>query len=171
MKEIKMPVLNVKLVDINKVQANDYNPNKVMTAELELLKRSIEEDGFTMPIVTYYDAENDKYIIVDGFHRYKCARDFFKLEQVPIVTIDKDLSERIASTIRHNRARGAHQTTIMSDIVKKLLTLGKSDAEICKEIGMDAEELLRMKQIMKVDEFYMNSEYGNSWIDIDDYNE
>lgn len=171
MKKIELPVLNVKMVDINKVIANDYNPNKVMKPEMNLLKESIEEDGITMPIVTYYDSDNDKYIIVDGFHRYRCCKEFFDLKEVPVVTIDKPLTGRIASTIRHNRARGVHQTTVMSDIVKKLLQLGKTDAEICKEIGMDAEELLRMKQIMKVDEFYMNQEYGNSWIDIDDYKE
>lgn len=175
MKEITFPVLGVKMVDIDKVVANDYNPNKVMPEEMKLLKLSIEEDGYTQPIVTFYDKELDKYIIVDGFHRYRCAKEFFHLKQVPVVTIDKPLTDRIASTIRHNRARGVHQTTMMSDIVKKLLKLGKSDSEICKELGMDAEEFLRMKQIMKVDEFFMNEDYGNAWEpmdskDIDDKN-
>lgn len=163
MKKIEFPVLNVKMVDIEKVIANDYNPNKVMSAEMKLLKLSIEEDGYTQPIVTYYDNELDKYIIVDGFHRYRCAKEFFDLPQVPVVTIDKPIEDRIASTIRHNRARGVHQTTSMSEIVKKLLKLGKRDADICKELGMDAEELLRMKQIMQVDEFFMNDDYGNAW--------
>lgn len=167
MSKITFPVMNVKMVDINKVVANDYNPNKVMPPEMKLLKTSIEEDGYTQPIVTYYDKDIDKYIIVDGFHRYRCAVEFFHLDEVPVVTIDKPLSDRIESTIRHNRARGAHQTTIMSDIVKKLLQLGKTDAQICKELGMDAEELLRMKQIMQVDEFYMNAEYGNAWVESD----
>ena len=109
MKKIEFPVLNVKMVDIEKVIANDYNPNKVMSAEMKLLKLSIEEDGYTQPIVTYYDKALDKYIIVDGFHRYRCAKEFFNLPQVPVVTIDKPIEDRIASTIRHNRARGVHQ--------------------------------------------------------------
>ena len=104
-KEIGFPVLNVKMVDINKVIANDYNPNKVAPPEMELLKHSIEEDGYTQPIVTYYDKANDIYIVVDGFHRYRCAKEYFNLKQIPIVTIEKDLNNRIASTIRHNRAR------------------------------------------------------------------
>ena len=79
MKEIEFPVLNVKMVDIDKVEANDYNPNKVATPELVLLRKSIEEDGYTQPIVTYYDKKRDKYIVVDGFHRYKCAKDYFFL--------------------------------------------------------------------------------------------
>ena len=104
-KEIEFPVLNVKMVDINKVIANDYNPNKVAPPEMELLRHSIEEDGYTQPIVTYYDKDNDVYIVVDGFHRYRCAKEYFNLKQIPIVTIEKDLNNRIASTIRHNRAR------------------------------------------------------------------
>lgn len=163
MSDIKFPVLNVKMVDINKVVANDYNPNKVMSEEMKLLKLSIEEDGYTQPIVTYYDKDIDKYIIVDGFHRYRCAKEYFNLKEVPVVTIDKPIEGRIASTIRHNRARGVHQTMKMSEIVKKLLKLGKSDDYICKELGMDAEEFLRMKQIMQVDEFFMNEDYGNAW--------
>lgn len=104
-KEITFPVLNVKMVDIKKVVANDYNPNKVAPPEMELLRHSIEEDGYTQPIVTYYDEETDKYIVVDGFHRYRVAKEVFNLKEVPIVTIDKDLDNRMASTIRHNRAR------------------------------------------------------------------
>ena len=164
MSNIEFPILNVRMVDINKVVANDYNPNKVMSSEMELLKKSIEEDGYTQPIVTFYDKDIDKYIIIDGFHRYRCAKEFFDLKEIPIVTIDKPLSNRIASTIRHNRARGVHQTIIMSDIVKKLIKLGKSDKEIQLELGMDPDELLRMKQIMKVDEFFANDEYVHAWI-------
>lgn len=103
--DIEFPVLNIKMVDIDKVVANDYNPNKVAPPEMKLLKHSIEEDGYTQPIVTYYDKENDQYIVVDGFHRYRCAKEYFHLKKVPIVTIDKNLSNRMASTIRHNRAR------------------------------------------------------------------
>ena len=107
MSEIKFPVLNVKMVDIDKVVANDYNPNKVAPPEMELLKHSIEEDGYTQPIVTYYDKKNDKYIVIDGFHRYRCAKEYFKLKQIPIVTIDTNGLEipgeaRDGSTINSN---------------------------------------------------------------------
>lgn len=120
MSEIEFPVLNVKMVDIDKVVANDYNPNKVAPPEMWLLKHSIEEDGYTQPIVTYYDKERDIYIVVDGFHRYRCAKEYFNLKQIPVVTIDKDLENRMASTIRHNRARGTHQIIDMSHIVLTL---------------------------------------------------
>lgn len=115
MKEIKFPVLNVKMVPIEKVVFNDYNPNKVTPPEMKLLRHSIEHDGYTQPIVTYYDKKKDIYIIVDGFHRYRCAKEYFNLKEVPIVEIDKDIKKRMASTIRHNRARGAHQ---IKDIVQ-----------------------------------------------------
>ena len=105
---IDYPVLNVKLVPLRKVVANDYNPNKVARPELQLLKLSILQDGYTQPIVCYYDDENDKYIIVDGFHRYYCARRYFNLKEIPVVVIEKDISNRMGSTIRHNRARGTH---------------------------------------------------------------
>ena len=85
MSEIEFPVLNIKMVDIDKVIANDYNPNKVAPPEMELLRHSIEEDGYTQPIVTYYDKKNDIYIVVDGFHRYRCAKEYFNLKKIPVV--------------------------------------------------------------------------------------
>lgn len=134
--DIEFPVLNIKMVDIDKVVANDYNPNKVAPPEMKLLKHSIEEDGYTQPIVTYYDKKNDQYIVVDGFHRYRCAKEYFHLKKVPIVTIDKNLSNRMASTIRHNRARGTHQIADMSKIVLDLTSCGWSEEEISQHLGM-----------------------------------
>ena len=119
-KKIEFPCLNVKLVPTDKVVANDYNPNKVATPEMRLLKLSIELDGVTMPIVTYYDKEQDIYIVVDGFHRYTILKDYLKSDVIPVVVIDKPLDERMGSTIRHNRARGTHQIRSMSDIVVEL---------------------------------------------------
>ena len=107
MKPIEFPVMNVRMLPLDKLEANDYNPNRMAAPELKLLKISIEEDGFTQPIVAYYNAERDVYEIVDGFHRYLCARDYFHLDEVPVTVIDKPIEERIASTIRHNRARGS----------------------------------------------------------------
>ena len=163
MKKITFPVLNVKMVDIEKVVANDYNPNKVAPPEMQLLKHSIEEDGYTQPIVTYYNKEKDKYIVVDGFHRYRCAKEYFHLKQVPIVTIDKDLEDRIASTIRHNRARGTHQIPDMSKIVLILTNKGWSDEEISKHLGMELDEIIRLRQITGLKEAFSNHTFSKSW--------
>ena len=165
----KSPVYDVKAISIEKIKANDYNPNHVMTQEMKLLYQSIKTDGYTMPIVAFYDKEKDEYIIVDGFHRYRVMmehKDIYEREQglLPVSVIDKPLNERIASTIRHNRARGVHATQQMSNIVIELLKLGWEDYEICKQLGMDADELLRLKQIIGVDEIYMNEDYGRAWI-------
>lgn len=160
---ISFPVLNVKLVDIKKVVANDYNPNKVAPPEMRLLKHSIEEDGYTQPIVTYYDSQNDKYIVVDGFHRYRCAVEYFNLKQIPVVTIDKDLNNRIASTIRHNRARGTHQIIDMSKIVLELTQNGWNDEKISVHLGMELDEIIRLKQISGLKESFANHIFSKSW--------
>ena len=162
-KEIEFPVLNVKMVDIDKVVANDYNPNKVAPPEMELLKHSIEEDGYTQPIVTYYDKEKDIYIVVDGFHRYRCAKEYFHLKQIPIVTIDKDLENRIASTIRHNRARETHQIADMSHIVLMLTENGWSEKEISKHLGMELDEIIRLKQMTGLKDMFANHKFSKSW--------
>lgn len=168
MSEITFPVLDVKLVDINKVIANDYNPNKVAPPEMELLKHSIEEDGYTQPIVTYYNKEKDHYIVVDGFHRYRCAKEYFNLKQVPIVTINKSLENRIASTIRHNRARGTHQIPDMSNIVLILTNKGWSEKEISKHLGMELDEIIRLKQITGLKDAFSNHIFSKSWEEFED---
>ena len=163
MSEIEFPVLGVKMVDIDKVVANDYNPNKVAPPEMRLLKHSIEEDGYTQPIVTYYDKDQDIYIVVDGFHRYRCAKEYFHLDQIPIVTIDKDLENRMASTIRHNRARGTHQIIDMSHIVITLTQNGWTEEEISKHLGMELDEIIRLKQITGLRDSFANHVFSKSW--------
>lgn len=163
MKDIEFPVLNVKMVDIEKVVANDYNPNKVAPPEMQLLKHSIEEDGYTQPIVTYYDKKQDIYIVVDGFHRYRLAKEVFELKQIPIVTIDKDLENRMASTIRHNRARGTHQIIDMSHIVLTLTENGWNEKQISKHLGMELDEIIRLKQITGLKESFANHTFSKSW--------
>lgn len=163
MKEIRFPVLNVKMIPIEKIQANDYNPNKVATPEMKLLKLSIEEDGYTQPIVVYHDKNTDKYIVVDGFHRYRCAKEYFNLKEVPCTVIDKDLDDRMASTIRHNRARGTHQIRDMSTIVIDLTKDGWSEVDICKKLGMELDEVIRLKQITGLKEAFQDHEFSKSW--------
>lgn len=171
MSEFKSPVYNVKAVPIEKVTANDYNPNSVAPPEMELLETSIWEDGYTQPVVTVYDEEKDKYVVVDGFHRYltiKNSKRIYERENgmLPVVILDKHISDRMASTIRHNRARGSHNLELMSTIVSELVEMGKSDRWICKHIGMSPDELLRMKQITGLAALFQNKEFSNSW-DID----
>jgi ParB-like chromosome segregation protein Spo0J len=161
------PVYNVKPIPVEKIQANTYNPNNVAPPEMKLLYRSIKEDGYTMPIVCYYISDVDKYEIVDGFHRYSIMlkhKDIYDREKgmLPVVVIDKDESNRMASTIRHNRARGSHDIELMSNIVAELVSVGMSDAWIIKHIGMDADELLRLKQITGLAELFKDREFSKS---------
>lgn len=142
----------VRAVPVEKVEANSYNPNIVAPPEMKLLELSIWEDGYTMPCVCYYDAEHDRYELVDGYHRYmvlKTSRRIYEREHglLPVTVIDKDMANRMASTIRHNRARGTHNIELMSEIVSELTRAGMSDAWIMRHIGMDRDELLRLKQI------------------------
>ncbi len=162
-KMVTFPCLNVRLVPTNKVQANDYNPNKVATPEMELLADSIEADGVTMPIVVYHDKGADTYIVVDGFHRYLLLRDRFKCPEIPVVVIDKPLSERMASTIRHNRARGKHQVDLLAMLVRSLVNQGWPDDEIAKHLGMTYEELLRLKQVVGIAKVIKYKDYGRAW--------
>jgi ParB-like chromosome segregation protein Spo0J len=165
---MKSPVYNVIAVSVEKIQANAYNPNSVASPEMKLLYESILNDGYTMPIVCYYLADIDKYEIVDGFHRYTIInkhKDIYEREggKLPVVVIEKDISNRMASTIRHNRARGSHSVDLMSNIVAELLEMGKSDKWIAKHLGMDADELLRLKQITGLASLFKDKEFSKSW--------
>lgn len=171
---MKSPVYNVKAVPVEKIQANSYNPNAVAPPEMKLLYKSILEDGFTMPIVCYYLPEDDRYEIVDGYHRYSVMlkhKDIYEREKgmMPVVVIEKDISNRMASTIRHNRARGSHDIELMTNIVSELTKSGMSDAWIMKNIGMDADELLRLKQLSGLAELFKDREFTKIW-DTNEYN-
>lgn len=165
---MKSPVYNVQAVPLDKIRANAYNPNAVAPPEMKLLQKSIEEDGYTMPIVCYYNAETDTYEIVDGFHRYTIMLTCKKIRDrengmMPVVVIEKDLSNRMASTIRHNRARGSHSIELMVGIVADLVESGMSDMWILKNIGMDPEELLRLKQISGLASLFKDHEFSKAW--------
>ena len=163
----KSPVYNVIAVPIEKVKSNDYNPNIVAPPEMKLLELSIWEDGYTMPCVCYYDSATDTYELVDGYHRYMVMRTSKRVREreqglLPVTVIDKDISNRMASTIRHNRARGTHSVELMSNIVAELCRSDMSDAWIMKNIGMDRDELLRLKQITGLADLFANSEFSMS---------
>jgi len=163
MKEIKMKALETKLVPIEKLVANNWNPNKVAKPEMKLLQKSIEDNGFCFPIATIYDKINDKYVIIDGFHRYTVAKDYLHLKEVPIVVLDHDIKMQISATIQFNRARGTHQIPGMSNIVIRLLNEGWSDLEICNHLGMDLDEVIRLKQISGLKEAFANHVFSKSW--------
>lgn len=139
----KEPVSGVAWVKREMLRANDYNPNRVMPAELELLKLSILEDGWTQPIVQLPDST-----IVDGYHRYLASGDPRLMERyggmVPVVTVALDRVHRMMSTIRHNRARGIHTVLKMADVVRRILADGTDKAELMRRLGMEDEEVDRL---------------------------
>ena len=174
--EFKSPVYNVIAVPIEKVVPNTYNPNTVAPPEMKLLYDSIKEDGYTMPIVCYYAKAQDRYIIVDGFHRYRVMLEYPDIYQrengmLPVSVIDKPLAQRMASTIRHNRARGSHDVDLMSNIVKELHELGCSDAWISQHLGMDKDEILRLKQIAGLAALFRDVKFGRAWRPADEEDE
>lgn len=166
-REIKdHPVNNVIWVDATSVRANDYNPNHVAKKEMELLQVSIEADGMTQPIVVW-EVEEGLYEVIDGFHRHLVCKEKLGMDKLPVVVVNKgkaDRNDRIASTIRHNRARGKHQVDNMSDIVVELSRRNWSDKRIAKELGMDADEVLRLKQISGIAELFRDQEFSKSWV-------
>lgn len=161
--KVKFPCLDVKLVSTAKIKSNEYNPNKVADKEMDLLIKSIEEDGVTQPIVVFYDKEKDEYEVIDGFHRYTVLKDHFKITKIPVVVLDQPLGNRMASTIRHNRARGKHLVELMSSLVLELSSKGWNDEAISKHLGMEGEEIFRLRNQMGCASFLSNKAYSKSW--------
>ena len=170
------PVDCVIWVPCDKVEANDYNPNSVAPPEMELLHTSIQEDGYTQPIVVWM-RDDGMYEVVDGFHRNRVGKEYEDIKErtggfLPVVVINnerQDKGDRIASTIRHNRARGKHQIEKMSDIVLELKRRNWSDKKIGKELGMEPDEVLRLTQITGLAEMFSDKEFSEAWeVDMED---
>ena len=163
------PVECVQWVKADEVIANDYNPNSVAPPEMELLHTSIQEDGYTQPIVVWQ--HDGIYEVVDGFHRNRVGKEYADIRErihgyLPVVVINndrEDKGDRIASTIRHNRARGKHKVEAMSDIVVELKRRNWSDKKIAKELGMDADEVLRLSQITGLAEMFADHDFSQAW--------
>jgi len=163
------PVDCVLWIDSNKVQANDYNPNRVAPPEMRLLVTSIREDGYTQPIVSWQ--EDGLFTVVDGFHRNRVGRETPDIRKrikgylpISVINIERaDRSDRIAATIRHNRARGRHNVEAMSQIVLELSRRNWSDARIARELGMDDDEVLRLKQISGLAELFADIDFSEAW--------
>ena len=170
------PVDTVTWVPMDDIKANDYNPNSVAPPEMELLRLSIAADGYTQPIVT--TEEDGHRVVIDGFHRNRVGRECDDIRErvqgyLPVVQIRddrQDRGDRMASTIRHNRARGKHQVIAMSDIVMDLKRRNWSDSKISKELGMDQDEVLRLAQITGLAEAFKDHEFSEAWeavLDVD----
>jgi ParB-like chromosome segregation protein Spo0J len=167
MLEMKHPALAVKLIEAENVQSNDYNPNRVAPPEMKLLELSMSKDGVTMPVVA---AKNDKgkHVIVDGFHRTQIIKYFGPVNAamhgyVPVVELNKEIAERIAATVRHNMARGSHQTGLSARLVALLKKHNWTDERIGKELGMETDEVLRLKQLTGLAEAFEDREFSKSW--------
>lgn len=166
------PVEHIKWVPQEDVEGNDYNPNEVAAPEMELLHKSIQEDGYTQPIVTY-ETEPGHFEIVDGEHRSIVGKEYDDIrarlyDHVPVTVIDKPEEERMGSTIRHNRARGTHQIRDMSDIVVELFDRGWDDARIMAALGMERDEVLRLKQVSGLKKAFSDHEFSQSWTEYED---
>lgn len=163
------PVDLVLWVPAEDVEANDYNPNAVAPPEMRLLEHSIAEDGYTQPVVTWEDGNRRE--VVDGFHRNRVGRESKKVQRrtkgyLPVTTVNASRTnrgDRIAATIRHNRARGKHQVAQMSEIVQDLARRNWSDKKIGRELGMEPDEVLRLKQITGLAELFADEEFSEAW--------
>ena len=165
------PVDFVRWVKNTTVGANDYNPNTVAPPEMELLRLSIATDGYTQPIVTWSHSEKVEHEVIDGFHRHRVGKECVDIQNrihgyLPIVAIGEEReskNDRMASTVRHNRARGKHKVDAMSDMVVELKNRNWSNARICKELGMDEDEVLRLCQITGLQDLFKDEEFSRSW--------
>jgi len=165
------PVDCVLWVKNESVHANDYNPNSVAPPEMELLRLSISADGYTQPIVSMLEENGETREVIDGFHRNRVGKECEDIQKrvhgyLPVVTINKErenINDRVASTIRHNRARGKHKIESMSEIVIDLKKRNWGDEKIAKNLGMDADEVLRLCQIGGLSELFLDKEFSQAW--------
>lgn len=165
------PVDLVQWVPNDTVKANSYNPNSVAPVEMDLLKTSISADGYTQPIVSMVDPSDEMREVIDGFHRHKVGKYDSDIQArihgyLPVVTINDsrtDIGDRMAATVRHNRARGTHAVEKMSDIVLDLKKRNWSDEKIAKNLGMDSDEVLRLGQISGLAEMFANRDFSEAW--------
>ena len=160
--EIRLPCLDVRIVPIGMVRANDYNPNEVSSRNMELLETSIMCNGFCFPVVTIWDPSLEQYVIIDGFHRYRIFLDL-GAEEIPIIVLEHDVTKRMEATVQFNRARGVHQVELMGDLVIALIRQGVGEEEIAGKLGMELEEVLRLKQVTGIAEVFKNQSYSSAW--------
>lgn len=169
MPKIAMPCLATRLVPRASIVANNYNPNSVSSDKMELLKQSILDNGFCFPIVTIWDPDIEKYVIIDGFHRFTmCQPEWLDLDEVPVVVLEHTMAQRMTATIQFNKARGVHQVDLDAEVIRALIDQGMGDEEIAVKLGMELDAVHRYKQITGVAELFKNASYSTEWIIADD---
>lgn len=160
--DIKQRVMEAKVVPLNTLFANDYNPNRMPDNEMSLLKSCILQYGFLFPIITSWDNDKRKYRIIDGYHRFETLRRI-GAKEVSIIDLQLNYHDAVQLTVLMNKIKGLHQVELMSDLVMKLEDLGLEDEEICKNLGMETEEYIRLKQQLGIAHAFRNHEYGKTW--------
>lgn len=166
---VVVPCTRVLLVERSLVRANTYNPNHVAPDKLELLVRSIADNGFCFPIVTIYDDADGVLVVVDGFHRWLVSGpEWLSLSHVPVVVIASDMTRRMAATVQFNKARGHHQVDLDADIVRALLEQGLTETEVAERLGLDEEAVHRYKQVAGVASVFARTPYSAAWEIVDD---
>jgi ParB-like chromosome segregation protein Spo0J len=159
---IKQTVLESKVVKLDELLPNTYNPNRMPDTEMGLLKECIIKYGFLFPIITSWDEEKRKYRIIDGYHRYEALKRIGATE-VAILDMELPYHDAVQLTVLMNRIKGLHQVELMSDLIVSLEDLGLDDSDICKNLGMEPEEYLRLKQQLGIAHAFKNHEYTKSW--------
>lgn len=167
--DLPHPTLGIQLVPVETVRGNDYNPNRVAPPEMQLLRLSIAKDGMTMPVVVADDVDAGDYVVVDGFHRTQVVKDTKTVREslagyLPVVKLNKGIEDRITSTVRHNIARGSHQVELTAKLVTALRKHNWTNERIGLELGMDPDEVLRLKQITGLAEAFADKEFSRAWV-------
>jgi len=169
--KVMVPCANTLLVERSLVQANTYNPNAVSDEKMELLRQSIVDNGFAFPIVTIYDPELQRFIVIDGFHRYLISGpQWLGMQYVPIVVLEHDIARRMTATWQFNKARGVHQVDLDADLIRALLEQGMAEDDIAAHLGIDLDTVHRYKQVTGIAELFKGSQYSMSWevVEVDD---
>jgi len=166
--KIPVPCANTILVSCELIIANNYNPNFVSKDKMNLLKRSIRDNGFCFPIVTIFDEVEEKFVVIHGFHRKSMGdKAWLDLDYIPLVFIDHDISDRMYATVQFNKARGVHQVDLDADVIKALIQQGKTEDEISIHLGIDLETIHRYKQLTGITELFKNTDYSMPWTTVE----
>lgn len=163
-KDVEIPCCNTFLIKRELIQANDYNPNSVSNDKMNLLKESIIDNGFCFPIVVIHDDNKEKFVIIDGFHRYTIlGSDWLEFDYIPAVILEHDISKRMIATVAFNKARGVHSVELDSELIRKLIDQGLEENEIAVKLGIDIDTVFRYKQLTGIAELFKNNSYSTSW--------
>lgn len=161
---VQIPCSNTFLVVRDMIVANSYNPNYVPKAKMELLQKSIVDNGFCFPIVAIWDDDRSVFVIIDGFHRFSMSDDkWLGMEYIPLVVLPHGMAKRLAATMQFNKARGVHQVDLDAELIRKMVEQGLDDDEIAISLGIDVDTVHRYKQITGIAALFKSAEYSTSW--------